>query len=226
MDKISVVGSTSYIGGKFLDTFPNETCRVPSRSLDIPTNNLLFLRSTVDNYNIWDNPKLDPSICIMHLIDTLEACKAKFSNNFTVNLVSSWFIYGKQDELPVKETAICNPLGWYATAKYSSEIFLRSYCITYDIPYRILRLSNIYGGYDSGANKKKNALHHLAKQIYNNINIDLYYGGNFIRDYLHINDCCTAIKTIIDNGCWNTIYNVGSGNGIVFLQAMDALKEQ
>ena len=51
----------------------------------------------------------------------------------------------------------------------------------------------------------------MINQLKNNEDISLYDNGTPIRDVIHIDDACRAIKTIIDRGKTNEIYNVGSG---------------
>ena len=46
--------------------------------------------------------------------------------------------------------------------------------------------------------------------------IHLYYGGEVLRDYLHVPDVCSAIKLIMERGEVNTIYNIGSGKPVKF----------
>ena len=69
---------------------------------------------------------------------------------------------------------------------------LKSYCRTFDINYRILRLCNVYGDSDKGVSKKKNALQYLISQLQQNKDIDLYNDGMFYRDYMYVDDVCLA----------------------------------
>ena len=49
-------------------------------------------------------------------------------------------------------------------------MFLISYCKTYNINYRILRLGNVVGVGDLGVSKEKNALQYLVDKIKSNNN--------------------------------------------------------
>ncbi len=44
--------------------------------------------------------------------------------------------------------------------------------------------------------------------------IDLYDGGCAIRDYMHVDDCCRALKTCIEKGEMNTIYNISNSSPV------------
>jgi nucleoside-diphosphate-sugar epimerase len=86
-----------------------------------------------------------------------------------------------------------------------------SWCNTFDINYRILRLSNIYGPGDARASTKKNAIQHMVTQLYNNQPIQLYEGGLVSRDLLYIDDAVRAISLVLEKGEFNSVYNIGSG---------------
>lgn len=210
--KIDLFGGTGFIGSRFKLLFPEET-EVHDRNDDNPNyENILYMISTTHNYNVFDDPHKDIQTNLVKLISVLKNCRDK---NITFNFVSSWFVYGDV-KLPAKENALCNPRGFYSITKKCAEDLLISFCKTYKINYRIFRLANIYGGGDKGACKRKNALEYLIKEIKNNQPVNLYHGGDFTRDYIHVNDTCRAIKLIMDKGNLNEIYNIGTGEATVF----------
>ena len=45
-----------------------------------------------------------------------------------------------------------------------------------------------------------------------NRDINLYNGGNFYRDIVHVEDAVDGIKFVMDKGRTGQIYNLGSGN--------------
>jgi nucleoside-diphosphate-sugar epimerase len=132
------------------------------------------------------------------------------------NFISSWFVYGESESLPVSETAHCNPKGFYSITKKCAEDLLVSWCRTFNKKYRIIRLANVYGAGDGDVSKKKNALQYLAEKIKNNENIELYHVGNFVSDYIHVQDAVSAIRLILEKGGLNQTYNVGSGIPHIF----------
>lgn len=214
---IDVFGGTGYIGSNFCKAYPEIThihCRDDNKPI---LNNILYFISTTDNYNVLNNIYIDVETNITKLLKVLEN-----SNNDKIifNFVSSWFVYGETD-LPAKESACCNPKGFYSITKKCAEDLLISFCKTYKINYRILRLANVYGNNDKSVSKRKNALTYLISKIKNNEDIDLYFNGNFVRDYIHVNDVCRAIKICLDIGDTNTIYNIGNGEPIIFKDIID-----
>ena len=210
MQDISVYGGNGFIGSKYIELFNGYKIE---RDIRYPqTNNILYFISTVDNYNIFNDTQRDIDTNLNVLMQTLDACKEKFGNEFTFNFISSWFVYGKTNDLPAKENSICNPTGFYSITKRAAEQMLICYCKTFGINYRILRLGNVYGTGDNKVSKKKNALQFLVSQVVNNEEINLYNKGQNIRDFSHVDDICKGIDLIIKNEqTINDIYNIASG---------------
>jgi UDP-glucose 4-epimerase len=152
-------------------------------------------------------------------MEILEQAIDRYGSNFTFNFVSSWFTYGFAP-LPVRERDYYEPRGSYSATKQCAENLLKSTAHTYGFKYRIFRLANVYGKGDKWS-KKKNALQYLINEIKHNRDIDLYYGGYFQRDYIHVDDVCRAIMYCIVNAPTNEIINIGSGNGYSFRTLME-----
>tara|TARA_Y100000310_G_scaffold317003_1_gene369411 strand:- start:6359 stop:7207 length:849 start_codon:yes stop_codon:yes gene_type:complete len=223
-NNLSVFGSTGYIGSNYCNLYPEECIAIPKDSLKPETNNVLYFISTIHNYNIFENPLLDIETNLIHLIKVLESCKA--NEDIVFNFISSWFVYGKTGDLPANEKSECNPTGFYSITKRAAEQMLISYCETFKLKYRILRLCNVYGGIDKKASKKKNALQHLSEEIMSHRDINIYSGGNNIRDFLHVEDACRAINLAVHNAELNDTINIGSGIPYKFKDLMEYVKEK
>jgi dTDP-glucose 4,6-dehydratase len=55
--------------------------------------------------------------------------------------------------------------------------------------------------------------------------IYLYDNGTPIRDIMHVNDVCRAIRLVIEKGNTNEIYNIGSGQPTQIGDIMSLAKE-
>ena len=216
---ISVYGSTGFIGSHFCNKYPDEVIKIPKGELSPKSSEILYLISTTTNYNVLKDATLDVRTNLLHFTKFLEKC----TRFHTIHFISSWFVFGKT-ELPAKETSPCNPRGFYSITKRCAEQLLISYCQTFDIKYRIYRLANVYGVGDRYS-KQKNAMQYLMDKIYNNETIELYYGGNFIRDYIHVDDVCMAIRHLMRWGEDNQIYNVGNEEPLLFKQIMEWFRQ-
>tara|TARA_R110000868_G_scaffold155691_6_gene382208 strand:- start:81127 stop:81945 length:819 start_codon:yes stop_codon:yes gene_type:complete len=221
MSEFSIFGATGYIATELQKSCDSKFYPIPRESRLALSNDSIYFISTVDNYNVFEDIFKDVNVNLLILLETLKNLKA----GQTINFISSWFVYGECD-LPATESSVCDPKGFYSITKRTAEQLLISYCETFKINYRILRLCNVYGNVDQKASKKKNALHFLATKIKNNEEIGLYYNGQFYRDYMHVKDVAKAIELVCKSGELNTIYNVGSGEKILFKEVIDLIVKE
>ena len=206
-DKISVYGGTGFIGGIFCQSYPEETIVIPREERRPQSNNVLYFLSTTSNYNVFQDLHVDINTNLNILMEVLEYCK---DNDAVFNYMSTGFVYGN-DIINAKETDHCDPRGFYSITKRTAEQLLVSYCETFGIKYRILRGTNTYG-HDKTKSCKKNVLGHMVNLLKNNEEVILYDNGKFYKDYMHVEDVARAIKTVLDKGEVNTIYNIGTGH--------------
>ena len=223
---ISVFGASGFIGSSFCLLYNDETISIDRNDNNSKSDNILYTISTVDNYNVHTDPYLDINTNLIKLISVLEQCKN--SKNTTFNFISSWFVYGKTDDIPCKETSLCNPTGFYSITKHTAEKLIISYCRTFGLHYRILRLTNIIGHGDKKISKKKNAMQYLISCLVSGEPIKLYDNGSNIRDFMDVTDCCRAIKCCMDNAPLDEIINISNAEpitiGEVLSYANDKIK--
>ena len=205
--KLSVFGSSGFVGSNFLKRYPNHI-PMERNALKPETEDILYLISTVDNYNIFDDITKDVKVNLELLCKILDNCKSK---KITFNFISSWFVYGKNNKLPSNESDLCNPTGFYSITKKCAEDLLISFCNTFEVNYRIIRLCNVLGKGDKGASSRKNAVSWMINSIKENKSINLYDKGEVHRDYLHVYDVCNAIDLICREGKKNEVFNISSG---------------
>lgn len=216
MKKINVFGGTGFIGSKFCNLYPEEVIVNSRENYKPQSEEILYFISTIDNYNIHTDLHVDVDTNLKVLLNVLEHIKN--NPNTTFNFVSSWFVYGQNDKTPFREDDLgCNPTGFYSITKRCAEQLIISFCNTYNVKYRIFRLANVLGEGDQKISKKKNALQFLIKEIVEGRDVELYYGGNVLRDYIYVDDVCQAIHHCIENAPVDQIINIGSGKPYLFL---------
>lgn len=219
-EKLSVYGSTGFIGGTFCEMFPEKVIGIPREQRNPETKDILYFISTISNYNVFDNLHLDVDTNLTVLLDVLNYCK---SSDITFNYISTGFVYGP-DIINAKETDTCDPRGFYSITKRTAEQLLISFCNTFEIKYRILRIANVYGS-DKTVSSKKNVLGFLVDLMKSNKPITLYDDGMQLRDYMHVSDICRAIDLIVDKGELNSIYNIASGYPLPFKSIIEMVKD-
>lgn len=223
---ISVFGSTGFIGGRFCELYPEQSVKISRNDYNSKSSEVLYFISTIDNYNIHKDLHVDVDTNLSVLMSMLENIDRE-DPNLVINFVSSWFVYGKNSEMPFKEdTSYCNPTGFYSITKRCAEQMLVSFCETFNIKYRIFRLANVLGEQDQKISRKKNAVQFLIKQAVHGEELLLYNGGSAIRDYIYVDDVCDAIKHCIDNAPVNEIINIGMGEPSKLVDVINkAIKE-
>ena len=218
---ISVYGASGFVGSRFCNLYPDEVVKQDRDERKPKTNDILYLISTVDNYNIYDNITLDVETNLKVLCEVLDYCR---EGSITFNFISSWFVYGEQN-LPASENVLCKPTGFYSITKKAAEDLLISFCRTYGMNYRIMRLCNVMGNGDKKTSHKKNALTNMINSLKRNEDIFVYDNGTPLRDVMHVNDVCSAIKLVMDKGNLNEIYNIGSGQPVAIGDILNMAKD-
>jgi len=204
---ISLYGC-GFVGSKFKSLYTSEV-EVQERDDRYPHHNeILYMISTIDNYNVHDKITLDVDTNLKILCEVLDYCR---SEDIIFNFVSSWFVYGKGGDVPAREDSPCDPTGFYSITKKCAEDLIISFAQTTGMKYRILRLCNVMGEGDTKASKKKNAIQWMVNELKADRDIKVYDHGSHCRDIMHVEDVCRAIKLVMDKGELNEIYNIGSG---------------
>ncbi|KKG09281.1 dTDP-glucose 4,6-dehydratase [Methanosarcina sp. 2.H.A.1B.4] len=106
------------------------------------------------------------------------------------------------------ENTPLSPNSPYSASKASADLLVRAYYKTFGLNVNITRCSNNYGPYQFPEKL-------IPLMIYNAINgkkIPVYGDGLNIRDWLHVNDHCSAIDSVLQNGKIGEVYNIGGNN--------------
>lgn len=221
---LNVFGGYGFVGNQFLNTTKNGYIKNYRDNHEVRSDNVVYFISTVDNYNVHRDSLLDINtnlVVLMKVLDSFRSYSEKTGNKGCFNFISSWFVYGQdsgfgEGSRGIPETDPCDPKGFYSITKRCAEQLLMSYCETFNLNYRILRLANVLGKEDKKVSAKKNALQYLLGELAANRPVDLYDSGYFYRDYVDVRDCARAIDLVVNRGELNSIYNIGNGKGIIF----------
>ncbi len=123
--------------------------------------------------------------------------------------ISTDEVYGSLGDTGIftEETPL-KPNSPYAASKASADLMVRAYYETYDIPVIIVRPSNNYGSYQF----PEKFIPLMITNLLDNRPIPVYGEGNNIRDWLFVEDNCTAIDIVLHHGQIGEVYNVGGNS--------------
>lgn len=121
--------------------------------------------------------------------------------------VSTDEVYGSIPVGSWPETDPLQPNSPYAASKASAEMICQSYTKTYGMDIRVTRCSNNYGPYQF----PEKIIPLFVTNLIDGLDIPLYGNGKNVRDWLHVEDHCTAIYRVIENGKAGEVYNIGGG---------------
>lgn len=106
------------------------------------------------------------------------------------------------------ETMPLKPNSPYSASKASADLIVRAYYQTYGMPVNITRCSNNYGPYQFPEKLIPLMINNCLKEK----DLPVYGDGMQVRDWLHVNDHCAAIDTVLHKGKEGEIYNIGGNN--------------
>lgn len=135
--------------------------------------------------------------------------------------VSTDEVYGSVEAGSSLETDAVAPRSPYAASKAGSDLIALSYFSTHGLPVIVTRASNNYGPFQF----PEKAIPLFATSLLDGASVPLYGDGLNIRDWLHVDDHCAAIDTILSKGSCGEIYNVGAGNEITNRDLAERLLE-
>lgn len=126
--------------------------------------------------------------------------------------VSTDEVYGdlplNRPDLLFTETTPLRTSSPYSSSKAGADLLAMAYNRTYGLPVTISRCSNNYGPYQFPEKLIPLMINNALKDK----KLPVYGDGKNIRDWLYVDDHCTAIDLIISKGKIGEIYNIGGHN--------------
>ncbi|MFP4051048.1 MAG: GDP-mannose 4,6-dehydratase [Thermoplasmata archaeon] len=146
--------------------------------------NLAAQTSVIDSI---DHPKEDAEINILGTINLLKSSVENNVSKFTQ--ASSAAPLGEQ-EMPIHERKIPQPLSPYGASKLACEGYCSAFSGSYDLETVALRFSNVYG---PKSWHKGSVVAKFIKQILDNEVPIIYGDGGQTRDFIHTEDISKAL---------------------------------
>lgn len=107
----------------------------------------------------------------------------------------------------------------YSASKASADLLVLAYHRTYGLPVTISRCSNNYGPYHF----PEKLIPLMIANVLNDKPLPVYGDGKNVRDWLYVEDHCSAIDLIIHNGKVGEVYNIGGHNEKTNLEVVETI---
>ncbi len=153
-----------------------------------------------------NRPSYDGHNNILATINILDCCK-----NYKVKkliFASSAAVYGHTEHLPIKETNPLKPLSFYGLSKLTAEEYIQLYSKIFDLPYTILRFSNVYGERQN-SHGEAGVISIFINQALKQEPVTIFGDGLQTRDFIYVKDVAAANIAAIENGL-NDTFNISS----------------
>jgi len=106
------------------------------------------------------------------------------------------------------EDTSLRPRSPYSASKAGGDLLVGAYHMTYNVPTLITRGSNTYGPYQY----PEKLIPLFITNALSGLPLPIYGDGLQVRDWLHVDDHCAGIATVLERGRPGEIYNLGAGN--------------
>lgn len=157
-----------------------------------------------------ENPQI---FLVTNIIGTqvlMDACR-KYGN-IRFHQVSTDEVYGDlpldRPDLLFTESTPIHTSSPYSSSKAGADLLVQAYYRTYGLPITISRCSNNYGPYHF---PEKLIPLMITRALYDK-SLPVYGDGKNVRDWLYVDDHCSAIDRILHDGRIGEVYNVGGHN--------------
>ena len=164
-------------------------------------------RSVVDPNSFVQSNVVGTSTLLLESLDYWRSLGEERKRQFRFHHISTDEVYGTLgfEDAPFTEETAYSPNSPYSASKASSDHFVRAFHETYGLPTLISNCSNNYG-------PRQFPEKLIPLMILNAVEgkpLPIYGNGKNIRDWLHVNDHCDAISTILEKAAPGESYNVG-----------------
>lgn len=157
-----------------------------------------------------DNPSIFLQTNVLGTGVLMDACRKYGIDRY--HQVSTDEVYGDlpldRPDLFFTETTPLHTSSPYSASKASADLLVQAYHRTFKLPVTISRCSNNYGPYHF---PEKLIPLMIANALYDK-ELPVYGKGENVRDWLYVEDHCSAIDLVIHKGRVGEVYNIGGHN--------------
>ena len=174
-----------------------------------------------------DGPRAFVQTNVVGTFELLEASRRHLARLDPAERSAFRFLHISTDEVygtlgptgAFSETTPYAPNSPYSATKAGADHLVQAYHATYGLPTLLSNCSNNYGPYQFPEKL-------IPLMLLNAIEgkpLPIYGDGRNIRDWLFVEDHCSALLTILERGSPGEKYNVGGGSELTNLELVDRL---
>ena len=121
-------------------------------------------------------------------------------------------VYGslplERRDLKFTEESPIDPHSPYSASKAAADMLVTAYHHTYGLDVVVTRCSNNFGPYQF----PEKVIPLFVTNLLEGKKVPLYGDGQNVRDWLHVDDHCEAILSVLERGGAGQVYNIGGNN--------------
>jgi dTDP-glucose 4,6-dehydratase len=135
--------------------------------------------------------------------------------------VSTDEVYGTlgPDDAPWTEASPYEPSSPYSATKAASDHLVRAYAHTFGLPTLVTHCTNNYGPYQF----PEKLIPLITLNALGGKPLPIYGDGLQVRDWLHVEDHCSALAAVLERGRLGETYDVASGEGRTNLEIVQRI---
>lgn len=220
---------------------------ISSQKTKIDHKNLTWIQKSWDQLNEIDLPKID---VVYHFAGQNSAYIARKNINediksnliLTINLlellkrnsIKPLFVtlgsateYGSSNHDELTENSNVVPETFYEVGKIAIRNYIEQYeregLIRKSLSFRI---TNIYGMHKSIGDTDRGFIDDAIYRSMHNVDINCFGTGDYLRDYLHIEDLVEALATayLMESNLDSNLYNLSFGNSHTVIQVLEKIQ--
>ncbi len=156
---------------------------------------------------------------ILRILEAARKCEAK-----KVVFSSSSAVYGEPTTLPLKETAMIDPLSPYAVSKATGELYCNVFSEVYDLPTISLRYFNVFGPRQDPNSPYAAVIPIFIDKLINNERPIIYGDGEQTRDFVDVKQVVDA-NILAGKSDKTGVFNIGLGQSTSINQLFEIIRE-
>jgi UDP-glucose 4-epimerase len=156
-------------------------------------------------------------------IDLLDLCRESGVRR-VIFASSGGTVYGRPGQIPTPESAPTDPICAYGISKLAIEKYLRLYEYLHGLDFRVLRIANPYGPFQTARKGQGFIAAAIARGLAGEP-IEIWGDGSVVRDFIFIDDVMDAFEAAMRDASDERVFNIGTGEGRTLHQVITAVEQ-